>query len=543
MMTLLITQAGTPLLVLSTPMNWVDPEAASFVGVLSLGRDRGTISVTCPPDLFGSGNFGAHGFRPDFLAHLAPLPGVWCVAVDTIGRPLAEWPACLGGHPPESVAATIAAPYRPEIGARAVSPGSVYRAILENEQVFAVGAPFSWPPGKEDFTQNLAPPALHASYRAMSSFTPPQSMPGGTAFGSLPALSPLPPERRAYLDGRLAQAIARLRKVVINGQADGENLALVLDYGISVSWAEGDDPARLATAPPAGGWDAASRTLLLPSILPEALDPCWLAAGLYAAYVSMTGQAFASRIAAAMLNPMPQVPGMDALIHEAASEAARCWIMLAEVSRGLAVVDGGNEAVDALAAYPWGRQALDIAPPDVGGHNPGYESALMAVHIPQAAAFLYQMLAPAVTAYCTTAIGVHALWHAPERHRTMPLPQYRLGHDGPAMPGPPPFKAGEFMYFLNQDNPEIICEVPGPCKVSSPLWVAYTSAGFGDVMVDVDDGKARVIQHDIPADQLRALVARHYVDVIFNVADRFFKSERVEVVSVNGSGYSLVTCA
>lgn len=507
MLTLIITHTGTPLLVLTAPA-LPDAPTGAPPGRLMLDPARGQISLSVPPALYhGQEVVTASGLPPEMVAHLASsVPGAWCVATDPTGLVLAEWPACNGGHSAQAVIALLPAPAA-HAAHRLIDAGMAHGegpartwhspyALALDEGVYAVAAANSWPPGataQARQSPSLAPGSA-AAFAALSGVGVRPYPPAGAFFGAVATPDPMDLVAQSAMASRLSTAIARLNAIVIDGRPVGAQLAGVLAAGLSVVWAsptppspqivpEADAYATIA-APPPCGWCPASRTVFLPSAMASPLDAAYLAAALYHAHVGLTGQSAVSRYASAMMTPMQPFPDLDAECSAAAAEAARAWVLLAEVARNAPPDPHAPQVASvALEALPFGAEALRRLPSAVGtpaGGSPRSaavqeQGALAATTtyaaelneaIAAAAAILRPVVAASLTAIHRQAEAIRAAWHDPARRSTLPRPPVR--HGIPAGTGPAAVR----------DQHALPIAAPSPARVA-PDRVAPTGEAAG----------------------------------------------------------------
>lgn len=499
MSTLIITHTGTPILVLMASALPDRPTEAP-PGRLSLDPARGQISLSVPPALYhGQDVVTASGLPPEMVAHLATaVPGAWCVATDRTGLVLAEWPACNEGQPAQSVIdllpATAADAARRLMDAGRVPGGTSTRtgvspyALALAEGVYAIAAANSWPPGAR--AQTMQPPSLApgtaAAFAALSGVGVRPYPPAGAFYGDVALSLDMNSHTEALMSGRLSTAIASLSAITIDGQPVGAQLAGVLDAGITVMWAAPVPPSPMITpesdayaeiaAPPPCGWSPSHRTVFLPAGLPSALDAAYLGASLYHAHVGLTGQSAVSRYASAMVTPNQPFPDLDAECSAAAAEAARAWVLLAEVARNTpSAADTAQDATAVLASLPFGAEALRRLPhpagPAAGSQTPSSSVQGQSAHaatttyaadlheaVAAAAATLRPVLTASLTAIHRHAAAIRAAWHDPARRATLPRPAHRPGmavatgpvvdQDQGALPGAVPVPAQMTAHFV-----------------------------------------------------------------------------------------------
>ncbi|MCW2240718.1 hypothetical protein [Azospirillum canadense] len=573
-MNVLVTHHGTPLLVISSqavPDAPPSPTPIAPPGTLALDAARGTLTLSVPPDLFPQAVastaaavapvIAAPGFPPEVLAHLRTLPGVWCVATDPTGLVLAEWPACNPGQAPDAVLALLPAPAQqaalarlaasPTSPAVAAGPRASSYAIALADGIHSVASPHSWPPGAQHRAPSPVPPGIAAAHAALSPVAVLPYPPAGAFAGAVAA--PLPPSPAT--SARLAAAIESLRAVVLNGQPVGAGLSGVLDWALSVHWSAPTAPPSRVTpdagvyatfpAPPPCGWSPHARTLFLSPDLPPSLDVAYLAAGLYHAHVSLSGQSTVGRLAASLLHPATSLPELAAECSAAAAEAARAWILLVEVLRALPDPTVRAAALATFADLPYGHEALSRFPLPPTPDPAAYTIALNGA-IARAATDLVPLLTPTITALHREAAAVRAAWHDPARRASFPRAARSIGPFAPVLPGadatketahvalpsagpttrrgpsvaspsltppvpdarpPQPYVAAGVVALPPEDLPSIGYMAPAPAAHPGPLLVFRPPAApTGAVMIDRDDG-VRVIVSDIPAATLSSLSA------------------------------------
>lgn len=589
-MTILITHAGTPLLVIQSQ---AAPESPPIVpplvspGSIAMDPARGGLALSVPPDFFaGSATVSLPGIPPEVLAHLRTLPGLWCVATDPTGLPLAEWPACISGQAPDSVLALLPALAQQAVLARrsatsttpftTAASQSPY-AIALADGIHSVACAHSWPPGTHPPTPNFVPPGIAAAHAALSSVAVLPYPPAGAFFGAvaspLPPSPVTPPQLATQLAARLAAAIETLKTVTLNGQPVGAGLTGVMNWALSVNWSAATPPAARLTptsgtyahlpAPPPCGWSPSSRTLFLSPDLPQHLDAAYLAAGLYHAHVSLSGQSATSRLAAYILHPSTPLPDLGAECRAAAAEAARAWILLSEVLHALPDPTARTHALAAFADLPYGHEALiRFRPPSASAPNatprptailnPDAYAATLDAAIAQAANDIGPILTPTITALHAEAASLRAAWHDPSRRANPPLPPrpapsitarilpstisatlapsaasapraegVRLNTAPVAHPDanaasqpPEPYVAAGVVSLPPDAPPTIGYMAPSPATHSGPLMVyRHPAAPTGAVLIDRADG-IRIIVNGITANILTALSAAKNVLMI-----------------------------
>ena len=559
----LITHPGTPILLLPSlqyapPTSSARPPASpsNFAGVLTMDHaidDATKLTVTAPPGLFTSPNLSVPGLPPEMVAHVQDLAGIWCVAVDPNGVTLAEWPAVRHGFTAESVIALFPDshpfPVPPPQAGRAAgaSPPTPYQTAI-HDGIYTAALSHTWPIG------HVEPPyqpslSLAASITAhlLRRVSPLPLPPAGGIFGAVadPHL-PSGPDEAAQLAARMDAAVAALRRVVVNGSQVGAGLLQALDKGVVLGWAS---PRRAAAkvgaldinpdnypAPFPCGWDLDTRTAYLSPAFPPELDVAYLGAALYSAYVSLTGQSVVTKllVPATVQSSPPMVTESDVLVA-ASNEAARAWILLAEISRAVS-----GATVTALEAFPWGPPALAVLPaPSVKGN--AYDAAIEAAAA-QAAQTLSRTLAPACSVLRSEALAVREQWFSPATRARLPrvtsvqpsvAPPPNASSSIPPMDGRGYISPDPIIATPPNRPPLLIYGAESPSPVRGALTVHAPGGGgryaSATLFFDRIDG-VRVYIPNVPADDVENLLAAGRAEIICRLPDEAtFPPDAVDV--------------
>ncbi len=567
MVALLVSQTGTPVLVFSTPS--YDHRIGSgqrFTGRLMIDPGAGGLRVTCPPEIIATGSISGSGFAPDIMAHVAQFHGIWAVGVDEIGRVVDEWPAMVPGSTAESILSIFSAKVGPVVYAGDRVPGEVYRALLSTEQIVAVGLPDSWPPRAhgDDAPSGSLPHRL-VGLKELDRIASQCTYPAGGFIGPVGSATNVSDEMSRHLQQRTSNAKRRFQSVIINGLSLDDTFGSLFDYGVKVVWASNVRPALRSPRsgptpsvmlgdgsyggvfPPPFGWDWVNNRILLSPDLPEALDPCWLGGCLYTAYASIRNQSISSFLSSAILSPFINVPSIADLTGAISREAARYWLLTAEIARALPATSGSS-SLSPSALYQqlaWGGLAQSVLPPLTPEKSDAYDHHIASIGVPTLAKALYAHVVPFAHELHGHLVFTRERLFGSRRVSPFPVPP-NLRAQAPAS-SEPAARLPEHsviidecaIYTVKKPEPdcdiEILFEVNGPVDLGPTVTVYFNGQSPGSIGISIKGSTACFMLPDVSYSDLLDVTSKKYVYVLLGFEEALSNPQKMEVVRVGNT--------